>query len=45
MKRQSLFILIGVLISVSAFSQGDEDKEMFNRGRRREAPLVESAGG
>ncbi|WP_205509200.1 alpha-L-fucosidase [Longitalea arenae] len=45
MKRQSWFISICFCVTINAFSQagGDEDREMFNRGRERDQQAIEEA--
>ena len=41
--KSKLIILAFSLLTVSAFSQGDEDKEMFNRGRQRDQQAIDEA--
>lgn len=43
MKRQCLLILICSFMTLMAFSQGDEDKEMLNRGRQRDQQAIDEA--
>lgn len=45
MVQQKLFILVCCLITLRTFSQtaGDEDKEMFNRGKQRDKEAIDEA--
>jgi alpha-L-fucosidase len=43
MIKQKIFILACCLYTSFAFAQGDEDKEMFNRGRQRDQQAIDEA--
>lgn len=45
MIKQKLFVTICCLITSAAIAQtaGDEDKEMFNRGRQRDQQAIDEA--
>jgi alpha-L-fucosidase len=41
--KNKLIILACTFIALKTFSQGDEDKEMFNRGRQRDQQAIDEA--